>query len=148
MAGQTSVIKPFRALNESAGEEEDRSPALKKAKPQGKSEDDTENPGVARKEEDTRDGAVSEESIELEFGSEIEQDDVKAYEYSEDDDEQEEPSEDPSPEREVIYKDTSKNAARNKRRRKKKQIERDQRLKPATARIPQSRRTGHQGAQK
>ena len=94
MAGQTSVIKPFRALNESAGEEDDKSPALKKAKPQGKSEDDTENPGVARQEEDTRDGAVSEESIELEFGSEIEQDDVKAYEYSKDDDEQEEPSED------------------------------------------------------
>ena len=90
---------------------------------------------MAVREEDTEDGAVSEESIELELGSEMEQDDVKAYEYSKDDDEQEEPFEDPSPEREVIYKDTSKNAARNKRRRKKKQIERDQKLKPATARI-------------
>ena len=103
---------------------------------------------MARQEENTGDDVESEDSIELEFGSEIDQDDDKAYEYSEDDDEQEEPSEDPSPEREVIYKNTSsKNAGRNRRRRKKKQIVRDQRLRPATARIPQSKRTGHKGAQ-
>jgi hypothetical protein len=93
---------------------------------------------VAVREEDTEDGAVSEESIELELGSEIEQDDDKAYEYSEDNDEQEEPSEDSSPEKEVFYKESSKNAARNKSRRKKRQIKRDQKLKPATARIDEN----------
>ena len=150
MAGQTSVIKPFRALNESAGEEDNKSPALQTAGPQGKSEseDDTEDPGAARQEVNTGDGAESEDPIELEFGSEIDQDDDKDYEYSEDDDEQEEPSEDPSPEREVFYKNTStKNAGRNRRRRKKKQLVRDQRMKPATARIPPNKRPGHKGAQ-
>ena len=148
--GQSSVIRPFRALNEGADEEDNKSPALQKAGPQGKSEseNDSEDPGVARKGESARDGTESEDSIELEFGPEIDQDYGEDYEYSEDDEEQGEPSEDPSPEREVIYKNTStKNAGRNRRRRKQKQLARDQRLKPATARIPQNKRPGHKGAQ-
>ena len=105
----SSVIRPFRALNEGAGEEDNKSPTLQKAGPQGKSEseDDSEDPGVARQEESAGDDTKSENSIELEFGSEIDQDGDEDYEYSKDDDEQEEPSEDPSPEREVIYKNTS-----------------------------------------
>ena len=103
---------------------------------------------MARQEDSAGDDTKSENSIELEFGSEIDQDGDEDYEYSKDDDEQEEPSEDPSPEREVIYKNTStKNAGRNRRRRKKKQLARDQKLKPATARIPQNKRPGHKGAQ-
>ena len=103
---------------------------------------------MARKGESARDGTESEDSIELEFGPEIGRDYGEDYEYSEDDEEQGEPSEDPSPEREVIYKNTStKNAGRNRRRRKQKQLARDQRLKPATARIPQHKRPGHKGAQ-
>ena len=160
-AGQSSKIRTFVALNESAGEEDNKSRALVKtlvkalqtAGPQGysESEDDAENPGEARKEANTGDGAESEEPIGLEFGSEIDRDDDEDYdyEYSEDDDEQEEPSEDyPSSEREVFYKNTStKNAGRNRRRRKKKQLVPDQRLRPATERVPQNKRPGHKGAQ-
>ena len=49
---QSSVIRPFRALNEGAGEEDNKSPTLQKAGPQGKSEseDDSEDPGVPRQE--------------------------------------------------------------------------------------------------
>ena len=149
-AGQSSKIRTFVALNESAGEEDNKGPALQTAGPLGNSEleDDTEDPGAARQEVNTGDGAESEDPIELEFGSEIDQDDDEDYEYSEDEDEQDEPSGDPSPEREVFYKNTStKNAGRNRRRRKKKQLVRDQRMKPATARIPPNKRPGHKGAQ-
>jgi hypothetical protein len=75
----------------------------------------------------------SEGSVELEFGSEIERDTDREYEYSEDDNEHEEPLVDPSPDREVFYKN-SKNAARNKWRRKRRRIERDQKMH-VTARI-------------
>ena len=159
-AGQSSKIRTFVALNESAGEEDNKSKALVKtlvkalqtAGPQGysESEDDTEDPGEARKEANTGDGAESEEPIGLEFGSEIDRDDDEDYdyEYSEDDDEQEEPSEDyPSSEREVLFKNTSKNARRNRSRRKRKQVARDQESRPATERVPQNKRPGHKGAQ-
>ena len=84
------------------------------------------------------------------MGSEIDREDDEDYDYecSEDDDEQEEPSEDyPSPEREVLFKNTSKNARRNKSRRKRKQLARDQESRPATERVPQNKRPGHKGAQ-
>ena len=159
-AGQSSKIRTFVALNESAGEEDNKSKALVKtlvkalqtAGPQGysESEDDAENPGEARKEAVAGNEAESEEPIELEFGSEIDREDDEDYDYecSEDDDEQEEPSEDyPSPEREVLFKNTSKNARRNRSRRKRKQVARDQESRPATERVPQNKRPGHKGAQ-
>ena len=61
--------------------------ATNEAEPQEESEDETENPGGAVREEETDDEADSEGSIELEFGSEIEEDTDKEHEYSEDDDE-------------------------------------------------------------
>ena len=148
-------IWPFRALNEGENEEDDKSQTLSKTGPQGKSEsvDDHEDPGEPLQDETTRDDTKSEGSVEpegsveLEFGSEIDRDDDEDYEYNEDDDELEEPSEDPSPEREVIFKTSTKNAGRQRRRRKKKQLARDQKMKPATARIPQNKRPGHKGAQ-
>ena len=70
------------------------------------------------------------------------------YEYNEDEeDELEDPSLGPSPEREVIFKTSTKNAGRQRRRRKKKQLARDQKAKPVRERIPQNMRPGHKGAQ-
>ena len=153
--GQSPKIRPFRALNEVESEEDEDSQTLSKAGPQGKSEPlyGHEDPGEPQEEETTRDDTKSEGSVEpggcveLEYGSEIDRDDDEDYEYDEGDEDLEEPTEEPSPEREEICKPPTKKAGRQRRRRKKKQLARDQKMKPATARIPQNKRPGHKGAQ-
>ena len=126
MPSQSSKIKPFRALNEVESEEDEDSQTLSKTGPQGKSEpiDGHEDPGEPLEEETTRDDTKSEGSVEpggcveLEYGSEIDRDDDEEYEYDEDDEDLEDPTEEPSPEREVIFKTSTKNAGRQRRRRK------------------------------
>jgi len=153
--GRSSEIRPFRALNEVESEEDEKGQTISNTGPQGKSEpiDGHEDPGEPTQEVPTRDDTKSEGSfepdgyVELEYGSEIDRDDDEEYEYDEDDEDLEDPTEEPSPEREVIFKTSTKNAGRQRRRRKKKQLARDQKTKPATARIPQNKRPGHKGAQ-
>ena len=155
MPGQSPKIRPFRALNEVESEEDEDSQTLSKMGPQGKSEpiDGHEDPGEPLEEETTRDDTKSEGSVEpggcveLEYGSEIDRDDEEDCEYDEGDEDLEEQTEETSPEREVIFKTSTKNAGRQRRRRQKKQLARDQKTKPATARIPQNKRPGHKGAQ-
>ena len=152
--GRSSEIRQFRALNE-VESEEDEGQTISNTGPQGKSEpiDGHEDPGEPAQEVPTRDDSKSEGSfepdgyVELEYGSEIDRDDDEEYEYDEDDEDLEDPAEEPSPEREVIFQPSTKNAGRQRRRRKKKQLARDQKTKPATARIPQNKRPGHKGAQ-
>ena len=153
--GQSPKIRPFRALNEVESEEDEDSQTLSKAGPQGKSEPlyGHEDPGEPQEEETTRDDTKSEGSVEpgscvkLEYGSEIDRDDVEDYEYDDSDEELEEEIEETSPDRQFIFKTSTKNAGRQRRRRQKKQLARDQKTKPATARIPQNKRPGHKGAQ-
>ena len=160
--GLSTKIRPFRAVNEGnlEPEEDDKNLTLSKRGHQGtsNSEDDREDPGEPSQNESTRDDTKSEGSIEpegiveLEFGSEIDQEDEVDYEYNEDEedeleDEQEDPSMDPSPERKIILKTSTKNAGRLRRRKKQKQLARDQKEKPVRERIPQNMRPGHKGAQ-
>ena len=92
------------------------------------SENETENPGGATKEEESDD---SESSIEIDLGSETKGDDQD--EHTEEDDN----SGEQYPEREVFYK-RSKSAKRNWRRRTRNKVKRNQQGKHVTERIDET----------